>query len=228
VTEKEIDLPDLLAEYEINSTDELIINLEALTDEHMRINVFHLENKTHVSLFLNNNLENPVITQLFGNDLEETIQQEQLHSFEPLFNPNDQSLKKIGPTVWNTETNELLQIDDNDYLSDDGKYVYLNGNIDPIEEGEQTIQTITDYIEENDTTYAQFSLDYKALSKQLDRKSSGNVSISQVVYFAEDYIVLYAYFKLPVVGTAGDTNIIIDLQEDKNNPTFYVVDLGLH
>src|SRR5699024_7915348 len=73
--EKEFNLPDLLAEYEIESTDELIINLETLTDEHMRINVFHLENKNHVSLFVNNNLENPVITQLFGNDLEETIQQ---------------------------------------------------------------------------------------------------------------------------------------------------------
>src|SRR5699024_367714 len=42
--EKEFNLPDLLAEYEIESTVELIINLETLTYEHMRINVFHLEN----------------------------------------------------------------------------------------------------------------------------------------------------------------------------------------
>lgn len=225
---KEFDLTKVLDKYEFSSTDDLIINLGAFTDKNMRIDVLFLENSTHVSLFVNHDLETTVTTQLFGNDLEETVQLKQLNAFESIFSPTDEPYKVIGANIWNPETNELHHIDEKDALSNDGKYIYINGKVDPLEDGEQIIQTVADYVQGNDTAYAQFSINFKALSEHLERDSNGDVSVADIVYFREDYIVLFANFNLPLVGTAGDTNIIIDLQEDKENPTFHVVDLGLH
>ena len=231
--EKEFELPTILSQYDIQPNDRLTVNLVALNEEEMKLELYSVRHKLNLSLLLKNNLEHFLATQLFGDELEEVVQSGELESFKELFVPvgENESLRVItfvSNIIWDTETGELYQINDEDFLSNDGKFVYLAGNEDPLLEGEQRIQTVSDYVQENEEDYAQFSLDFKPLSELLEEKSSGNVTTAKVVYLAEDYVVIYANFAGPYIGNAGATNIIVDLQEDKNNPTFYVVDLNLH
>src|SRR5699024_2581615 len=95
------------------------------------------------------------------------------------------------------------------------------------EETEHIIQKTADYVEKSDETYASFALDYKAIADELGLKSSGSISIGKVVYFDEDLVILFLNFNAPVAGKAGQTNVIIDFQEDKANPTYYLVDLDI-
>ncbi|WP_210470955.1 hypothetical protein [Sporosarcina sp. 6E9] len=53
------------------------------------------------------------------------------------------------------------------------------------------------------------------------------MGIVKINYFNKDYIVLSIKFDGIIVGEAGFTNVIIDLQDDKDNPTAYLVDMGI-
>ena len=231
--EKEFALASLLSQYDIQTTDEIRLNLVALNENEMQIDLRNPDKSMDVSLVIKNDLEHFLVAELFGEGLEEVVQSGELDPFKELFIPVNENgnLRKItlvSDVIWDADTGELYRINDDDYLSDDGKFVYLGGKVDPLSEGKQRIQAVTDYVQENEEDYAQFSLDFKPLSELLEEKSSGNVTTAKVVYFAEDYAVIYANFAGPYIGNAGATNIIVDLQEDKNNPTFYVVDLNLH
>lgn len=231
--EKEFALASLLSQYDIQTTDEIRLNLVALNENEMQIDLRNPDKSMDVSLLIKNDLEHFLVAELFGEGLEEVVQSGELYPFKELFIPvnengNLRKITLISNVIWDADTGELYRINDDDYLSDDGKFVYLGGKVDPLSEGKQRIQAVTDYVQENEEDYAQFSLDFKPLSEFLEEKSSGKVTIAKVVYFAEDYAVIYANFAGPYIGNAGATNIIVDLQEDKNNPTFYVVDLNLH
>lgn len=54
------------------------------------------------------------------------------------------------------------------------------------------------------------------------------IGLSDIVHFNEDYLILRLKFDAAITGTAGTTNVMIDLQNDKENPAYYLVDLGLH
>ena len=120
-----------------------------------------------------------------------------------------------------------LEIDHADALSHDNQYVYLGGNEDRIEGGEQVIQKTSDYLAGKDTSSAAFTLDYKEIAEKLELDAVDEVSVGKVNYFNENYLVLFLEFKKAVVGTAGSTNVIIDFEKDWKNPTFYLTDLGI-
>src|SRR5699024_6364258 len=123
----------------------------------------------------------------------------------------------------------MVTIKEDDLLSRDGKYVLLNGQDRVLPEDEEiTIQKTSDYLTERDEIYTSFKVDYKKLAKELGFKSSGSASIGKVVYFTEDILVLFVNFNAPIAGKAGQSNVIIDFQEDKENPTYYLVDLDIN
>ncbi|MEC3608183.1 hypothetical protein P9126_14415 [Bacillus glycinifermentans] len=66
--------------------------------------------------------------------------------------------------ILDKRTNRLIDINKDDYLSEDGKYVYINGakeketNVMP--DGIQQIQTVDNYLKGNEKYEAQFKIDF--------------------------------------------------------------------
>ncbi|MCY7769304.1 hypothetical protein MOC74_02565 [Bacillus haynesii] len=139
-------------------------------------------------------------------------------------------LKLFDNYIFEKETNKVRKIKDTDILSEDGKYVYINGAKQEenfiISDGIQQIQTVDNYLKGNKKYGAQFKLDYKSISNELGFKTPG-VSSASIHYFNEDYVVLNLSYHGVMVGTAGSVNVLLDLQRNKKQPTAYLVDLGI-
>ncbi|KRT90038.1 hypothetical protein [Bacillus glycinifermentans] len=132
--------------------------------------------------------------------------------------------------ILDKRTNRLIDINKDDYLSEDGKYVYINGvkeketNVMPV--GIQQIQTVDNYLKGNEKYEAQFKIDFKQIAKEMGF-DAGDARIANIQYFNEDYVVLYISYHGKTIGTAGSVNVLIDLQKNKKQPTAYLVDLGI-
>ncbi|MFD1067594.1 hypothetical protein [Oceanobacillus locisalsi] len=129
--------------------------------------------------------------------------------------------------VFDKESKNIHRLDDEAiFPSQDGKYVFLQGKSSPLEEGVHHIQRTEDYLEGNEQYESEFELHYDEIADELDIDSVG-IESANIVYFNGDYTVLHLEFSAAVTGSAGSTNVIIDFQEDKDNPTYYLVDLGI-
>jgi len=139
-------------------------------------------------------------------------------------------LKLFDKYIFEKKTNKVREIKDTDILSEDGKYVYINGakeketNVMP--DGIQQIQTVDNYLKGNEKYEAQFKLDFKHIDKEMEFKA-GSVRIADIHYFNENYAVLRISYNGIPIGTAGSVNVLIDLQKSKKQPTAYLVDLGI-
>ena len=233
--EKVMDLPIVLKDFNIESTDDLIINVEAVNNSHIQLEIQTVSPEGTVDkslgLFIKQDLTDFVVTDLSWAEFQKTLSTGQLKEYLDLFPETDSKGEYLeifeGYEVLNTETNKVIRIEKPDYLSKDGKYIYLNGKEEKISDGNQQIQTIENYMEGNEVYESEFKISYKKIAKEAGLKTSG-VSIAKIVYSNEDYVVLALNYKAFIVGDAGYTNVIIDLQKDKDNPTVYVVDLGIH
>ncbi|MDA1476872.1 hypothetical protein [Bacillus changyiensis] len=134
-------------------------------------------------------------------------------------------LKLFDNYILEKKTNKVREVKNSDYLSVDGKYVYLNGAKEKISDGIQQIQTVDNYLKGNDKYEAEFKLDFENIADEMDFKSSG-VSIAQTCYFNKNYVVLRVSYNGIIVGTAGAVNVLVDLT-NKKQPTAYLVDLGV-
>ncbi|MDE7523225.1 hypothetical protein, partial [Ligilactobacillus salivarius] len=130
-----------------------------------------------------------------------------------------------GYGVFDKKEKKIHYVEEPHYVSEDGKYVYLNGAKGKLEDGIQRIPKIENYLAGTDTYEAEFKISFKKIAKESGFKSAAGVGIAKIVYFNKDYIILGLHYHAPIVGDAGSTNVIIDLQGDKKNPTAYVVDL---
>src|SRR5699024_9923221 len=121
-----------------------------------------------------------------------------------------------------------------DYLSDDGKYVYLSGNDgstpgEGISKGKQSIQKVEDYIAGNDKNHVTFDLHYKRIKNASDVEGLGtSVSGSggKTVYFDQELLVIHIAYDAALFGIAGYTNVVVDFHEDNEHPNFYILDLS--
>lgn len=222
--ERKFPLPEL--EESIKEDDQLICNLSRINDEGFIMQIDKRSTKDTFYFFVLHDLSKAAIFE--QKDLEQAVNQGEISTFYSILK-NEES-DRYGQLLYNsfvdTEVNELLYIEEKHEISRDGKYIYLNGAINPLDEDTQLIQRVEDYLSGNDEVYSEFHLNYKDIAKHVDFKASGNVSIGSVVYFSEDFIVLFINYSAPITGKAGSTNVLIDLQ-DKENPTFYVVELGI-
>ncbi|MEI3604358.1 hypothetical protein SPD48_01520 [Pseudogracilibacillus sp. SE30717A] len=236
ISEKSFKLPDLLKEYDVDVNDKVMFNIVAVDKESFQIDIQVKQedgsSKENMSVFITQDLQNTFVSETYTDEFLNNIVKGNLNPYENLFVKLDSEGRYIKAAnsfgVADTVKNELKWINELDYLSQDNQYVYLGGNADPLSEGKQRIQEIEEYLVGNEEYFAEFDLNLKQISDALELNSVNDVSIGKVKYFNEDFIILYLNFKAAITGTAGSTNVIIDFQEDRENPTIYLVDLGLH
>ncbi|MED2942272.1 hypothetical protein P4282_07170 [Bacillus swezeyi] len=139
-------------------------------------------------------------------------------------------LKLFDKYIFEKKTNKVKTIKDTDILSEDGKYVYINGakekETNVMADGIQKIQTVENYLKGNDKYEAQFKLDFKQIAKEMEF-NSGKARIADIHYFNENYVVLNISYHGKTIGTAGSLNVLLDFQKNKKQPTAYLVDLGI-
>lgn len=231
--EKTFDLVEWLTDFGVQKTDELVLEVDVVTEDafEIKLNNTDVEDNKFVNIFMKQDFSDVKVVSGYTKEYYEAVIAGELDAFQDIV-----FMEKLDATymllndrygVYDQETEEVQTIADSDFLSFDGKYVYVAGAEDPLEEGMQRIQKVGDYVAGNDEFEAAFELNYEEISEAIGLESTGNVSTGKVTYFKENFVVLFLNYTAPVAGTAGSTNVLIDLTE-KENPTYYVVDLGLH
>lgn len=228
--QKTIELNEAMKDYGVTNTTEFIINVEAVNEGSMVITLEDIEKlgqaREKYYLFIDQGLSDFAITQLKYEEMQEIVDSNVLDSYSDIF-PKEGEYRSLfnGISILNVETNKITNIQENDLLSEDGKFVYLNGAMEELSDGEQQIQTIANYAKGNNIYEAQFQLDFDKISKQLDFETN-KISIANVNYFNEDYAVLNLLYKGKTIGDGGHTNVLVDLQ-NQETPIVYLVDLGI-
>lgn len=228
--QRTIDLNEAMKDYGVTSDTKFIVNIEDMNENNIVFVLEDLEKSGYQNelyyLFINRELSDFTITQLKYGETQEVFNTNELKPFYDLF-PGEGDYRSVLDeiSILNVKTNNITEIKDNDLLSEDGKFVYLNGAAEELSDGEQRIQTIENYAKGNDIYEEQFDLDFDAISKQLNFETN-KISIARTNYFNEDYIVLRLLYRGKTIGHGGVTNVIVDLQ-NKKKPTAYLVDLGI-
>ncbi len=228
IGEKKIELPIS------SSAKEVYLSLYAVNKENMLIGVSDYtgeETPRTYYLFLKQDLSQHQIVK--EDKLNATLESGKLNDYLSVFSKVTEDgsyLKLFNKDIFEKKTNKVREIKDTDILSKDGKYVYINGakeketNVMP--EGIQQIQTVDNYLKGNEKYEAQFKIDFKQIAKEMDF-NAGDARIANIQYFNKDYVVLYISYHGKTIGTAGSVNVLIDLQKNKQQPTAYLVDLGI-
>ncbi|MGG3797571.1 hypothetical protein [Metabacillus fastidiosus] len=230
---KLIDLPHLMKEYGVTGSDRLIINLKAVDKQTIVLAIqdtsIKLENgaSLHLGLFVKQDLSDLAVMTLYDLKFRKILETGRMNDYLDVFPKLDEKGKYFylfEHTIFDIKTNKIIEISNDDLISSDGKYVYINGK--DLSGGNQKIQTIENYAKKNNVYEMRFSLDLSEIAKKLDLSTNGNASID-INYFNKNYAVLRLDYTGKFVGTAGGTNVIVDLQKDENNPIFYLVDLDI-
>lgn len=193
-------------------------------------------------LFVKQDLTDYQLIEKSDAAFEQFMRTEQFSLYNHLFLPIDDEERYLSfyidsqhqEQVIDTKSNTLVTIGGEDYLSEDGKYVYLSGKhnsipISGLSEGDQYIQTLEDYIAGNNSHEMTFNLDYKVIKKAANIGGIGTkVSDThrKVVYFNEELIIIHITYDAAFFGIAGTTNVVVDFYEDKENPQIYILDLS--
>ncbi|WP_139367265.1 hypothetical protein [Metabacillus halosaccharovorans] len=229
-----LQLSEIMRELNVKDSDRLIFNLSAVNEELFALEIedtsIEVEEggSLYLGLFVRRDLSDYVVSSLHFNDLQKTLESGELDNYLEVFPKVDSEGKYsylFGDTIVDTQKNQIITIKEDDLLSKDGQYVYINGKKPDLTDGTQQIQSIENYANDNDTYEAEFVLDFDTIAKKLELETNG-VSTSNINYFNENFVILGLNFTGTFVGTAGFTNVIVDLQNDKN-PTAYLVDLGM-
>ena len=217
-----------------SSAKEVYLSLYAVDKENMLIGVSdHTGEETPRTyyLFLKQDLSQHLIVK--EDKLHATLESGKLNNYLSVFpkvTEDGSYLKLFDKYIFEKKTNKVRKIKDTDILSKDGKYVYINGakekETNVMADGIQQIQTVDNYLKGNEKYEAQFKIDFKQIAKEMDF-NAGDARIANIQYFNKDYVVLYISYYGKTIGTAGSVNVLIDLQKNKQQPTAYLVDLGI-
>ncbi|MED2942271.1 hypothetical protein P4282_07165 [Bacillus swezeyi] len=175
-------------------------------------------------LFLKQNLLKYQIVK--KDELPATIESGKLYDYLSVFpkvTEEGSYLHLFDKYIFEKKTNQVRKISDDDYLSEDGKYVYLNGAEDKavMSEGVQHIQTVENYLKGNNKDEAQFNLDFEEAFDGADLKVK-KVDSAKIKYFNENYVAIHFSYDFIWFGS-GYIDMLIDLQ-DKKQPTAYLID----
>ncbi|MFO6496729.1 hypothetical protein ACINLD_10915 [Bacillus sp. z60-11] len=222
--------------YELPSArgKKVILALEAVSKDNMKIKVVvngkKGDGQTYY-LFLKQDLSKHQLVK--EEELHTTLESGKLNDYLSVFQKVTEDgsyLKLFDNYIFEKKTNKVRKIKDTDILSEDGKYVYINGAKEEenfvISDGVQQIQTVDNYLKGNEKYEAQFKIDFKQIAKEMEF-NAGDARIANIHYFNKDYVVLYISYHGKTIGTAGSVNVLIDLQKNKKQPTAYLVDLGI-
>ncbi|MGG3889452.1 hypothetical protein [Metabacillus fastidiosus] len=228
---EKVDLAVELNERDLIGAKEVYFKVKAVSEKTVVIQIDNLvggeTNRETYYLFIQQDLSGYHL--LRSTELYSTLESEELNNYLDIFPLVDLSGRYayvLKQTIFDKKENKVIKLKENDVLSKDGKYVYINGNSEELSNGVQRIQSVENYVKQNEIYETEFNLDFNEIAEILKLKTSG-ISIAKVNYFNEDFIVLRLFYKGKVVGSAGATNAIIDLQNSKDNPTIYLIDLGI-
>ncbi len=129
---------------------------------------------------------------------------------------------RMLPAIYDKEDHVLVEIDASDQLSEDGQYVYLNGDESSFKKGKQQIQRTEDYLNGTKQNITSFKMNFRQIAKEYGLKAVSSTSIAKPIYFNGDYIMYTFSYNAILFGSAGNVNVIVDLQDNPENPTFYL------
>lgn len=124
--------------------------------------------------------------------------------------------------IYDREKETVVFIDEDDVLSKDGKYVYLKGDHKSFGKGRQKIQTAEDYALGNKKYRSSFKMNFKQIAREFGLKTFGKTTDVKLIYFNEDYAMYTFSYEGILFGSGGNVNVIVDLQENPEDPTFYL------
>ncbi|MTH54848.1 hypothetical protein GKZ89_15705 [Bacillus mangrovi] len=213
-----------LSNNKITTQDELVINMISSNKQGFVLEMRIPIKKMVFYLFSFNNFSSSDVIN--KEEFENGTHSERMKKYVLLFKKDDkQEYVSFLNQIFSVKNNAVFQVRNGDLISMDGMFVYLNGTFEGISEGKQKIQTIKDYAESNDQYHAAFNLDYGAIAKELDLKTSGKPNTS-IQYFNKDYVVIKIIYNGIIWGQAGAPTVIVDLQKDKEKPDFYLFGLA--
>jgi len=227
-SEKTLHIMDLLKDFKVKEEDKKSINVVAVNEHSFQLNldVNPAEERRRFAIFMTQDLEDVLIFEGDGEDYIYHYQNGDLDPYEDLFTPLDDDgrfLKIARAITIDTITQDEIVIDEmDDYFRG---LVYIGGGIDPLEEGEQCLQKLEDYVAGNDECFRTFDLNYKEMAKALDLGPLVDSAFPVYsIYHSEDLIVLSLKFRAPITGSAGNINVFVDFRKDPENPTIHLVD----
>src|SRR5699024_8909093 len=164
--EEDFYLPDVLEEFDVNPTDELIVNAHTTNKDEFSIVIQNLEqddDNQFIFLFIKQDFSDIVAVKSYEDEFQQSVVTGELNRFEKSVfkteSSNEYNILFDQYGVLDRDKDAIYTVDEQDLQSVDDYYVYLNGAEDPLSEGDQRIQKIEEYIEESENDYAAFNLD---------------------------------------------------------------------
>ncbi|MCY8215555.1 hypothetical protein MOD91_07510 [Bacillus haynesii] len=181
------------------------------------------DTKTYYIFLKQNLLKYQIVNK---DELPATIESGKLNDYLSVFPKvaeDGSYLHLFDKYIFEKKTNLVRKISKDDYLSEDGKYVYLNGaeDKDIMSEGVQRIQTVENYLKRNHKDEVQFNLDFEKAFDGAGLKVK-KVNSAEIKYFNKNYVAIQFSYDFIWYGS-GYIDMLIDLQ-DKKHPTAYLID----
>src|SRR5699024_10868623 len=151
----------------IQKEDKLIMNLISLNDNGMIISFEDFINDQLYYFFVAEDLTDYILAE--SSELDEIVQDGELKPFYGLLKPVGETasyMKLPNRSLLEVEQNKVHYIDKKDEVSIDFNYVYINGHEDnflEVSDGRQDIQTIENYLANNDEYYSRFNINFKQI-----------------------------------------------------------------
>ena len=233
--EKSFDLVEELDHFNLKAVNTLSLNVQSANDDSLSITIKNHDEEGQnkfIGMYMNQDFSNLTIVSMYQDYFHEQLEDGTLDDFKHLIFEteinNQYVLLDDKLRVYDKLNNDTFILSNGeDYIGLDNKYVYINGNdFDVRYDKKHRIQRIEDYLEGNNELFAEFELDYEEMSDVLGIDSVG-AGLVNVVFMNDKYAVLHVGFSGAITGTAGSTNVIIDFQENREDPTIYLVDLDI-
>src|SRR5699024_2320157 len=197
------------------------------TKEDMLIDISSLRIDEGLLVFLKNDLSSHLTVKDDTTDLETAYSSGELDPYASLFQPLDATEEyeilsnNYESFIFNKQQEKIIDLHSGDELSQDGKWVYING--ESPKEGTQQFQKTEDYLTNQGEITKEIVIDGRASAKIAKLKRAVELTDIKLIYFREGFLVYSLIY-----STENDyderTNILIDLNQE--NPTPYLFRLG--
>lgn len=225
-------IEDLFADYGKKNDDYFLLRVEKATTDACIINFsFSSTNDDVYHLFMTQDLSTIEVVNGEDEALGKWIASGMGDFFSELifkreFGRHYSSLT-FSDSFYDHEKEEIVHVDEDDRLSANGEYVYIDGNRRQMNKGKQRLQATEHYLAGNTNGIITFPLNPKQMAKEYGLKGVQSNDGAQVIYFNEDYVMYKLHFKAFLFGAAGRFNVIVDLQEDPKKPVYYLFGFGI-
>ncbi|MDY0405169.1 hypothetical protein P5G51_006915 [Virgibacillus sp. 179-BFC.A HS] len=149
-----------------------MINISHVTKEAFSVDIDNTGNDgkdDSVRIYMNKDLSHVVATSTYYKHFIKNVKSGKLDDFKGLIfhhNSNKRYLSfKDGYGSFDTKENKYFRVKETDLLSNNGKYVYIDGDEGDLKDGVQRIQTIENYLVGNDQYEKEFKLSFKLTCK---------------------------------------------------------------